>query len=52
MGLVPLTVGFATLGGWVARDSGGAEWFIAWLLSLACRVGLNVRRVDRLTPIG
>ena len=26
---------------WVARDWGGAGWFIAWLLSLACLVGLN-----------
>ena len=41
MALVALTVGFATLGVWVARDWGGAGWFIAWLLSLACLVGLN-----------
>ena len=40
--LVALTVGFATLGVWVARDWGGATWFIAWLLSLGCLVGLNV----------
>jgi FtsH-binding integral membrane protein len=42
MVLVALTVGFATLGVWVARGWGGAGWFIAWLLSLGCLVGLNV----------
>jgi FtsH-binding integral membrane protein len=42
MGLVALTVAFATLGVWVARGWGGAGWFIAWLLSLGCLVGLNV----------
>jgi FtsH-binding integral membrane protein len=42
MGLVALTVGFATLGVWVARDWGGAGWFIAWLLALGCLIGLNV----------
>jgi uncharacterized protein len=42
MGLVALTVGFATLGVYVARSWGGAGWFIAWLLSLGCLIGLNV----------
>src|SRR5437764_3497116 len=42
MGLVALTVGFATLGVWVARGMGGAGWFIAWLLALGCLIGLNV----------
>ena len=42
MALVALTVGSATLGVWVARGWGGAGWFIAWLLSLGCLVGLNV----------
>ncbi len=42
MGLVALTVGFATLGVWVMRNSGGALWFIAWILALGCLVGLNV----------
>ena len=42
MALVALTVGFATLGVWLARDWGGAGWFIAWLLSLGCLIGLNV----------
>src|SRR4051812_50143330 len=42
MGLVALTVGFATLGVYLGRDSGGAAWFIAWLLSLGCLIGLNV----------
>jgi modulator of FtsH protease len=42
MGLVALTVGFATLGVWGARNMGGAGWFIAWLLALGCLIGLNV----------
>lgn len=42
MGLVALTVGFATLGVWLARGWGGAGWFLAWLLSLGCLIGLNV----------
>src|SRR3954451_13752797 len=42
MALVALTVGFATLGVYLGRDSGGAAWFIAWLLSLGCLIGLNV----------
>lgn len=42
MGLVAVTVAFATLGVWAARGWGGAGWFIAWLLSLGCLIGLNV----------
>ena len=42
MALVALTVGFATLGVWMARTWGGAGWFIAWLLALGCLIGLNV----------
>jgi FtsH-binding integral membrane protein len=42
MALVALTVGFATLGVYLGRESGGAEWFVAWLLALGCLVGLNV----------
>jgi FtsH-binding integral membrane protein len=42
MGLVALTVGFATLGVYLGRNLGGAEWFIAWLLALGCLIGLNV----------
>jgi len=42
MWLVALTVGFATLGVYVARNMGGAGWFIAWILALGCLVGLNV----------
>lgn len=42
MGLVALTVGVATLGVYLARNAGGAMWFIAWLLALCCLVGLNV----------
>ncbi len=42
MGLVALTVGFATLGVFVARSWGGAGWFVAWLLALGCLIGLQV----------
>lgn len=42
MALVALTVGVATLGVYLARNAGGAMWFIAWLLALGCLVGLNV----------
>lgn len=42
MGLVALTVGFATLGVYLGRNAGGAMWFVAWLLALGCLVGLNV----------
>ena len=42
MGLVALTVGFATLGVWGARNLGGGGWFFAWLLAIGCLVGLNV----------
>jgi FtsH-binding integral membrane protein len=42
MGLVALTVLAATAGVYVARDSGGAGWFVAWLLSLGCLIGLQV----------
>ena len=42
MGLVAATVAFATLGVWAARGWGGAGWFVAWLLSLGCLIGLNV----------
>jgi FtsH-binding integral membrane protein len=40
--LVAVTVGFATLGVWLGRNSGGAGWFIAWLAALGCLFGLNV----------
>ncbi|HTY97198.1 MAG TPA: Bax inhibitor-1 family protein [Solirubrobacteraceae bacterium] len=42
MGLVAVTTGFATLGVFLFRNTGGAFWFIAWLLALGCLVGLNV----------
>jgi len=42
MGLVALTVAMATLGAYLGRNTGGAEWFIAWLLSLGCLMGLNL----------
>lgn len=41
MALVALTVGFATLGVFIAADWGGTGWFLAWLLALGCLVGLN-----------
>lgn len=41
MGLVAVTVGFATLGVYLGRNLGGAGWFIAWLLALGCLFGLN-----------
>ena len=41
MGLVALTVLCATLGVYLARGWGGAWWFIAWMLSLGCLIGLN-----------
>ena len=41
MALVALTVGFAALGVWLGRGLGGPEWFIAWLLSLGCLIGLH-----------
>ncbi len=42
MGLVALTIGTATLGVFLAREWGGAYWFIAWIVALGCLVGLNV----------
>jgi modulator of FtsH protease len=42
MGLVALTVGFATLGVYLGRNTGGALWFIAWLLAFGCLMGLQV----------
>jgi FtsH-binding integral membrane protein len=41
MGLVALTVGFATLGAYLGRNLGGADWFIAWLIAIGCLFGLN-----------
>ncbi len=41
MALVALTVGFATLGVYLGRNLGGAEWFVAWLIALGCLVALN-----------
>lgn len=42
MALVAVTVGFASAGVWVAKDWGGAAWFVAWIVSLVCLIGLNV----------
>src|SRR3954452_17121685 len=41
MGLVALTVAFATLGVYIARSWGGGGWFIAWLLAIEGLIGLN-----------
>ena len=41
MGLVAVTVGFATLGVFIARSWGGGGWFIAWLLAIGCLFGLQ-----------
>jgi modulator of FtsH protease len=41
MGLVAVTVLCATAGVYIARDWGGAWWFVAWLLSLGCLIGLQ-----------
>jgi len=42
MALVALTVGFATLGVYLAREMGGSGWFVSWLIALGCLFGLNV----------
>jgi len=42
MGLVALTVGFATLGVYLGRNLGGAGWFVSWLIALGCLVGLQL----------
>jgi modulator of FtsH protease len=41
MALVAVTVLCATLGVYVARDWGGAWWFVAWLLAFGCLLGLQ-----------
>ena len=51
MALVAATVGFATLGVWAARDAGGAEWFIAWLLAIGCLIALNVANSRGMTGL-
>jgi modulator of FtsH protease len=51
MGLVALTVGFATLGVFIARSWGGGGWFIAWLLALGCLFGLNVANARGARPL-
>jgi FtsH-binding integral membrane protein len=40
--LVALTVATATLGVFLAREAGGALWFIAWIAALGCLIALNV----------
>jgi len=41
MGLVAVTVGFATLGVYIARSWGGHGWFIAWIVAFGCLFGLQ-----------
>ncbi len=41
MGLVAVTVAFATLGVYLGRNSGGATWFISWLVAIGCLFGLQ-----------
>ena len=50
MGLVALTVGFATLGVWLGRNSGGAAWFIAWLLLIGWSVAMTVNYYAQTDP--
>jgi FtsH-binding integral membrane protein len=40
--LVAMTVAAATLGVYIAREAGGTMWFLPWIASLGCLVGLNV----------
>jgi FtsH-binding integral membrane protein len=42
MGLVALTLGFTALGAYIGRDLSGGVGIIAFLVGLACIVGLNV----------
>jgi len=42
MGLVAVTVGFSALGIWVGQDLSGWQWFVPWLFSIGCLIGLNV----------
>jgi FtsH-binding integral membrane protein len=42
MALVAITVGFAAAGIWIGRELTGWQWFIPWLISLGCLIGLNV----------
>ncbi len=51
MGLVAVTVGFATLGVWMAKDWGGASWFIAWIVALGCLIGLQVANAKGNRPL-
>lgn len=51
MGLVSVTVAFAALGAWLGRGLGGPGWFIAWLLSLGCLIGLNAANARRRTGV-
>ena len=42
MALVAITVGFAAAGIWIGRELTGWQWFIPWLISLGCLIGLHV----------
>lgn len=41
MGLVAFALGFAALGAYVARDSGGSSYFLFFIGAIACIFGLN-----------
>lgn len=42
MALVAVTVGFAAAGIFIGRELTGWQWFVPWLFSIGCLIGLNV----------
>jgi len=51
MGLVAVTVGFATLGVYIARDWGGPTWWIAWLIAIGTLFGLQAANARGNRPL-
>jgi len=51
MGLVAVTVGFATLGVYIARDWGGPTWWIAWLIAIGALFGLQAANARGNRPL-
>ncbi len=47
MGLVALTVAFSAAGIWIGRELSGWQWFIPWLVSIGCLIGLHVANARR-----
>jgi FtsH-binding integral membrane protein len=41
MALVAITVGLSALGAWVGRELSGWQWFVPWLIAIACLIGLH-----------